>query len=127
VFLGMLRGEELATAFASLDVFVHTGEHETFCQTVQEAQASGVATVAPAAGGPMDLVDDGATGLLYDPGDPHGLRRAVRALARDQELRDRLAAGAMARVAGRTWGKVVDDLVAQHYAAVVPQLLGRAA
>ena len=126
-FLGLLRGEELATAFASLDVFVHTGEHETFCQTVQEAQASGVATVAPAAGGPMDLVDDGATGLLYDPADRHGLRHAVRSLAHDTELRERLAAGGAARVAGRTWGQVVDDLVTQHYAAVLPQWLGRAA
>ena len=126
-FLGMLRGEELAAAFASLDVFVHTGEHETFCQTVQEAQASGVALVAPAAGGPMDLVDDGATGLLYDPADRHGLRSAVRSLARDPHMRARLAAGGVARVAGRTWGQVVDDLVAQHYAAVLPQPLGRAA
>jgi phosphatidylinositol alpha 1,6-mannosyltransferase len=127
MFLGLLRGEELASAFASLDVFVHTGEHETFCQTVQEAQASGVATVAPAAGGPMDLIDDGATGLLYDPADRHGLRHAVRSLARDTELRERLAAGGTARVAGHTWGQVVDDLICQHYTAVLPQSLGRAA
>jgi len=126
-FLGLLRGEELATAFASLDVFVHTGEHETFCQTVQEAQASGVATVAPAAGGPLDLVDDGATGLLYNPSDRHGLQRAVRSLARDPQMRARLVTGGAARVAGRTWGQVVDELVTQHYAAVLPQPLGRAA
>lgn len=126
-FIGLLHGEELAQAFASLDVFVHTGEHETFCQTVQEAQASGVPTVAPAAGGPMDLVDDGSTGLLYDPTDRHALRRAVRYLARDPDLRARLAAGGLARVAGRTWGRVVDDLVGQHYTAVLPLPLGRAA
>lgn len=126
-FLGMLRGEELATAYASLDVFVHTGEHETFCQTVQEAQASGVATVAPAAGGPLDLVTDGRTGLLYEPGDPDALRRAVRRLVHDDELRFRLAAGGAARVAGRTWAHVVDDLVVHHYSAVLPHAPGLAA
>ncbi len=83
-FTGMLRGMDLARAFASLDVFVHTGEAETFCQTVQEAQASGVPVVAPAAGGPLDLVDPGRTGLLYDPADAESLRRTVATLVGDR-------------------------------------------
>jgi phosphatidylinositol alpha 1,6-mannosyltransferase len=118
-FTGMLTGEELARAFASLDVFVHTGEAETFCQTVQEAQASGVPVVAPAAGGPLDLVEHGDTGLLYAPGDRDSLSRNVSELVNDPDLRRRIAARALASVARRTWAQVVDELVSVHYAAVV--------
>jgi len=119
-FTGQLTGTHLATAFASLDVFVHPGESETFCQTVQEAQASGVPAVAAASGGPRDLIDHGRTGLLYDPAAPHSLWRAVTALVRDQGLRERLAAAALADVQGRTWQAAVTDLVDRHYAAVLP-------
>jgi phosphatidylinositol alpha 1,6-mannosyltransferase len=118
-FTGMLGGQELATAFASLDVFVHPGEAETFCQTVQEAQASGVPVVAPAAGGPLDLVEHGRTGLLYDPADRASLREAVNRLANDPALRRSLARQAQRKVAGRTWAHVVDELVNVHYAAVI--------
>lgn len=125
VFTGMLGGPELARAFASLDVFVHTGEDETFCQTVQEAQASGAAVVAPASGGPLDLVDHGRTGLLYDVRDPHALRRAVGELLADPAGRDRLAGLAEHAVSGRTWASVVDDLVG-HYRAVLAARAGTA-
>jgi phosphatidylinositol alpha 1,6-mannosyltransferase len=120
-FTGMLRGLDLARAFASLDVFVHTGEAETFCQTVQEAQASGVPVVAPAAGGPLDLVDPGRTGLLYDPADARGLRRAVATLVGDPGLRQSLARESLRRVGDRSWAAVVDELVVNHYAAVLGQ------
>jgi len=118
-FTGMLGGEALATAFASLDVFVHTGVAETFCQTVQEAQASGVPVVAPAAGGPLDLVAHGQTGVLYDPRDPAALRGAVRDLVGDPGVRGRLASAALADVAGRSWGSVVGQLVDEHYRQVL--------
>jgi phosphatidylinositol alpha 1,6-mannosyltransferase len=117
-FTGQLQGPELARAFASLDVFVHAGEAETFCQTVQEAQASGVAVVAPAAGGPLDLVQHDRTGLLFDTSDPTSMRRNVASLVFQPRLRSRLASEALTAVAGRAWPRLVDDLVQHHYLAV---------
>jgi phosphatidylinositol alpha 1,6-mannosyltransferase len=118
-FTGMLTGPALAAAYASLDVFVHTGTSETFCQTVQEAQASGVPVVAPAAGGPLDLVQHGHTGLLFDPGAPGALRTAVAALLTDATRRRTFADAARTAVARRSWPSVVDELINQHYAAVI--------
>jgi phosphatidylinositol alpha 1,6-mannosyltransferase len=114
-FTGMLRGHDLAQAFASLDVFVHTGEHETFCQTIQEAQASGVPVVAPAAGGPLDLIEHGVNGLLYDVSERASLRDAVSRLVGDPGLRDHLATAGLERVRTRSWANVVDDLIETHY------------
>ncbi|MFI9346114.1 glycosyltransferase family 4 protein [Streptomyces sp. NPDC052773] len=117
-FLGRRTGDDLARIFASLDVFAHTGPFETFCQTVQEAMASGVPVVAPAAGGPLDLVDHGRTGLLIPPRDADAVRDAVAALAADPALRAAYAAAARATVEGRTWAAVGDRLI-EHYEDVL--------
>jgi len=117
-FLGRRTGDDLARIFASLDVFAHTGPFETFCQTVQEAMASGVPVVAPAAGGPLDLVDHGRTGLLVPPGDPDAVRDAVASLAAAPGLRAAYGAAARATVEGRTWAAVGDRLI-EHYEDVL--------
>ena len=117
-FLGMRYGADLARIYASLDVFVHTGPFETFGQTIQEAAASGLPVVAPASGGPLDLVDDGATGYLVAPGDPGALAAAVTKLAANSELRARLGEAARRRVLSRSWSALTDELLG-HYAAVI--------
>ncbi|WP_117212861.1 glycosyltransferase family 4 protein [Allorhizocola rhizosphaerae] len=122
VFLGTRSGQELARVYASLDVFVHTGPHETFCQTVQEAMASGVPVLAPAAGGPLDLIRPGVTGLLVPPGDPAALADAVSTLAGDRELRERMGVAARVAVADRTWSALGDELIGYYRTVLgIPQ------
>ena len=115
-FRGLVRGGELAQEYADLDVFVHTGRHETYCQSAQEALASGVPVVAPNAGGPVDVVPRGA-GYLYPPGDGRALRGLVSALVDDVSLRQQMSVAARAAVEGRTWDRV-NDLLLRHYRAV---------
>ena len=116
-FLGFQGGAELARTFASLDVFVHTGAHETFCQAAQEALASGVPVVAPAAGGLLDLVDPGRTGQLFVPGDGLDLRRQVVHLTQDEQRRTTMSLLARQSVEGRSWDVLGEQLL-QHYAEV---------
>jgi phosphatidylinositol alpha 1,6-mannosyltransferase len=116
-FTGALHGDDLARVVANLDVFVHTGAHETFCQAVQEALASGVPVVAPAAGGPVDLVRHGRSGYLVEPGNPAAFADAVATLAADPARRTAFGLYARGSVARRTWTAVGDALL-DHYAAV---------
>src|SRR5262249_7767912 len=117
VFTGFRTGRELSELVASLDVFVHTGADETFCQAVQEGLAAGVPVVAPAAGGPLDLVRPGYNGLLYPPDDPAMLRAGVAALVDDPALRRQMAGQALLSVRGRDWSSVCEELVG-HYQSV---------
>jgi phosphatidylinositol alpha 1,6-mannosyltransferase len=124
VFLGRRDGDDLARVYAAMDVFVHTGTSETFGQTLQEAAATGLPVVAPAAGGPLDLVEHGQTGLLFQPGaqesEEGSLRSCVAQLTCAEDAWERRAlmgeAGA-AKVAGRTWDALTEALV-ERYVAV---------
>jgi phosphatidylinositol alpha 1,6-mannosyltransferase len=116
-FLGVLHGDELARAYATLDVFVHTGRHETYCQSAQEALASGVPVVAPRSGGPIDVVDDTVAGFLYEPGDAGEMVAHVARLVAQPVLRRRMAAGARLSVRDRTW-QAVNELLLSHYREV---------
>ena len=116
IFTGALYGEQLATAYASMDVFVHPGEHETFCQAVQEAMASGLPVIAPDAGGPRDLVAPMHTGLLLPVAEfCDRLTPAVDHLLAE---RQRYSLAARRSVLGRTWPAICDELIG-HYESVL--------
>ncbi|NCX25661.1 MAG: glycosyltransferase family 1 protein [Burkholderiaceae bacterium] len=66
IFTGKLSGTELAQHIANFDCFVHPGEHETFCQSAQEALASGVPVIAPDRGAVKEFVIDGENGIVVN-------------------------------------------------------------
>lgn len=117
LFAGTQSGLELSRYVASFDLFVHTGVNETFCQAVQEALASGVPVIAPAAGGPLDTVRHGFNGFLYPPDRPEMLAEAVRDLVLDPGLRETMGRQARESVLGRDWASLGDELIG-HYQRV---------
>jgi phosphatidylinositol alpha 1,6-mannosyltransferase len=122
-WMGKLTGGELAAAYASFDVFVHTGTEETFGQTVQEAHASGLPAIAPRAGGPIDLIEHGVDGYLFESEEDGQLRSLVERLAKDPALRAKMGEAGRRRVLGRSWDAVCAELV-QYYEAVARVPLG---
>jgi phosphatidylinositol alpha 1,6-mannosyltransferase len=88
--------------------------------------ACGLPVIAPAAGGPLDLVGHGRIGLLVPPGDAGAVRAAVRLLHADPRLRVRYGGQARLAVADRTWEAVGDQLLG-HYDQVLGERQAAAA
>ena len=103
VFTGYLRGEELARAYASADVFVFPSTTDTFGNVIIEAQASGVPVVVSDSGGPKELVQNNENGLITRSHDVEDFTRAVRNLIVDPTLRQRMGRRARESVVDRTW------------------------
>ena len=103
-FTGMLRGEELASAYASADVFVMPSETETLGFVALEAMASRLPAVCVAAGGLVDIVTrDGEIGFLYPPNDYETLRKIVAKLVDSKEERERVGGLARRHVESMGW------------------------
>ena len=102
-FAGRQTAVELANHYAAIDIFVHFGTEETFGQTIQEAQATGLPVVAPNIGGPKFLIEDGVSGLLADPTGQGGYQRLVRKLLEDGELQQKMALRAREAVTNKSW------------------------
>jgi glycosyltransferase involved in cell wall biosynthesis len=102
-FTGYLAGEELATAYASADVFVFPSTTDTFGNVIIEAQASGLPVIVSTIGGPKELVEPGVNGFVIKALDAQALAEAIRSLVREPELRAEMASRARESVVDRSW------------------------
>ena len=66
-FIGYLSGEELASAYASGDIFLFPSSTETLGLVLLEAMAAGCPVIGANKGGIPDIINDGINGCLYDP------------------------------------------------------------
>jgi len=110
-FTGYLRGEALAAAYASADLFAFPSTTETFGQAVLEAMASGLPVVAFDAEGVRDLVRHNETGLLVPEGDTPAFTQGLRSLLAWPEQRASMRLRARSAAEQRTWDSVLNDLL----------------
>lgn len=116
-FTGYLRGEALAVAYASSDLFVFPSDSEAFGNVVLEAMVSGLPVVAATTGGVADLVEHGSTGRLSTSADTADLETCIRHELDDLAARRRHGQAGRAAALARTWSRQ-QRLLLTHYAAV---------
>jgi len=96
-FRGLAK--DIRTALGEMDILVHASdEPEPFGRVLVEAMAAGKPVIAANAGGPREIVADGETGILFEPGSPESLAAALRRLLQDKELRQRMGEAGRERV-----------------------------
>jgi glycosyltransferase involved in cell wall biosynthesis len=111
-FLGRQPEAAVRAHMLANDVLVLPSGYEGLSHTLLEACAAGMVPVVSGIGGNLEVVTDGASGLVVPCADPAALRRALARLAADDALRLRLAAAARTRAADFPFQSTVDAYAA---------------
>ncbi len=110
--------DDAVDVLGAFDVFAMPSELEGLCTSILDAQLCGVPVVASAAGGIVDIVRDGETGLLVPPGDAAALAAAITRVLDDRALARRLAERAAASAAAYDWTAMVERTEAAYREAL---------
>lgn len=93
-FAGPLPRDEVLALYRAADAALLSSAWENFPHSVVEALAVGTPVISTAVGGVPEVVEDGLNGLLVPSGDVQALTSAIRRLASEPGLRERLAVAA---------------------------------
>jgi glycosyltransferase involved in cell wall biosynthesis len=126
VFAGMRTGEELATHYASGDLFLFPSQTETFGNVTLEAMASGLAVVAYDYAAAREHIVHGHNGLLAPFGDAAVFEREAVSLAVATGRLAALRRQARLTAEGASWEYVVDRLTAALASLAAPRVSGLA-
>jgi len=111
---GVLRGDNLAAAFADMDIFVFPSRTDTFGLVILEAMASGVPVVVTSETGERVQVRHGVDGFLTED-----LTEGVLQLMRNEALRQGMGAEARQTACSRGWCGVFEELYRVYETAIV--------
>jgi phosphatidylinositol alpha 1,6-mannosyltransferase len=115
-FTGFLSGEQLAEAYANMDVFIFPSATDAFGNVVQEANASGVPAIVSDKGGPKFITDHGRTGFIVESIDDFS-RYSLELLEEPEKL-IRMKKAAREFALERSWDTVFEK-VYQAYAETI--------
>lgn len=110
IYAGMRHGEDLASHYASADLFLFPSLTETYGNVTLEAMACGLPVVAFRMAAAAELIRHGHNGMLAEPGANAAYVRAVLDLIGRPELRGRIAAAAAQSIAAFDWERIHDRM-----------------
>jgi glycosyltransferase involved in cell wall biosynthesis len=100
-FCGFVPYADLRQRYASAAALLLTSREEGFGRVLVEAASQGTASVSTSLAGPRDIVVNGVTGFLHEPGDVEGLARSVSTLVGQPRRAAEMGARAQALVTAR--------------------------
>lgn len=118
IFVGHQSGEDLARAVASSDVLLNPSITEAFGNVTLEAMACALPVVAVDSTGATNLVRDGVTGVLTDPGDAEAIADALADYASDKALRKKHGEAGLEIAKTRDWDQI-NSAVLKTYQRVI--------
>jgi glycosyltransferase involved in cell wall biosynthesis len=110
-FTGFLKGEELAEVYAASDLFIFPSSSETFGNVVLEALASGTPVVGVNAGGVRNIVQEGITGYLCEPGQPAEMMNTIQQLLENDGVRNRMGLEGRKYALSQKWDVIFENLL----------------
>lgn len=116
-FMG--QRDDVSRILSASDILVMPSYNEPLGIVMLEGFAARVPVVAVAAGGPLEVIDNGVDGLLVPPGDAEALAEAYTTLLSDPELRARVVASARRKVEQEFSELIVPDRLAATYSDVL--------
>ena len=117
-FAGYMKGQQLAEAYASADVFAFPSDTETLGFVAMESMASGVPVVGARAGGIPDVIDHGVNSLMFEPNDRGDFVAKLNQLLDDEALRDHLGKRARIDMEACSWRAATEALVDYYRTSV---------
>jgi glycogen(starch) synthase len=119
IFRGEISDEKLETSLAQCDIFVAPSRYESFGLVFLEAMMFGKPVIGCRAGGMIEVIDEGITGLLAEPGDPISLGAALDELLSDAAKREALGKAGRERYLQHYTREKLTDRTLEFYRQVI--------
>jgi glycosyltransferase involved in cell wall biosynthesis len=117
-FAGYMQGEQLASAYASADIFVFPSAFESFGLVILEAMASGIPVVSSRVGGAQDMIREGVTGFTFTVNDVDCMVQSVQHIVGQPGNLQAMGEAARKHAELQSWPHMMDELISCYEAVI---------